>query len=262
VADETQQQVPAAPVDVPLTSYLGRLVTVDAAVGADTVRLIFDTGGGETVISPRIAEQLGCTPSGRSIGYRMTGERIAFSYCPAVTISIGGMPFRHDQIAVWDVQALLPDGVPPVDGVLSLKTFAAQLFTLRLEERRLTLETTRTFRQQTEDMSRLQSRIATGPDGDELTVFVHGTVPDTGWFLLDSGNLDVVQARPHYGRPTVPSVSETWEAELRLHGLPAVPTLFRTREIIYDGVLSEEFLRQWTFAFDLSAKAVWAAPAH
>lgn len=191
-SDERPQSAHATPVEVALAPYVGRLVTIDAVIGTDTARLIFDTGGGETVISPAIAERLGCAPSGRSVGYRMNGDRIDFTYCPAVTLTIGGVPFLHDQIGVWDVQALLPPGVPPVDGVLSLKTLAGQPFTLRLKEQRLTLETSQSFREQVDGMSRLRSRLATGVDGDELTVFVRGAVRDTAWFLMDSGNLDVV----------------------------------------------------------------------
>jgi hypothetical protein len=90
-------------------------------------------------------------------------------------------------------------------------------------------------------------------------VFVRGTVDDTLWFLLDSGNLDVVQAAPHLRNRTSSSSGAPWEAELTLDGLSGVRTMFRTRDIIYDGALSEEFLRLWVLAFDLSANAVWAA---
>jgi hypothetical protein len=255
VADQTL----ATPVEIALTPYIGQLVTVDAVIGTDTARLIFDTGGGETVISPAMAERIGCTPSGRSVGHRMNGDRVEFTYCPSVTLSVGGIGFGHDQIGVWDVQALLPTGVPTIDGVLSLKTFADHPFTLRLAEQKLTLETPDTFRAQLEGMSRLRSRIATGSDGDELTVFVRGAVGDTAWFLMDSGNLDVVQAGPHLQTTRSSDASETWDAELTLDGLPGVPATFRTRDIIYDGVLSESFLRQWVFAFDLSVNQVWAA---
>ena len=245
------------PVDIPLEPYIGRLVTVDALAGTDTLRLIFDTGGGETIISPRAARRLGCTPSGRSIGFRMNGERIATQMCPSVTLIIGGVPFAHSRIAVWDVAAVLPQGAPPVDGVLSLKTFAAQPFTLVLAEGRLTLETPVSVRRRVTEMTRLTSRIATGTDGDELTVFVRGAVRDTAWFLLDSGNLDVVQIAPHVAGSTTPA--DTWESELRLDGIPAVRTTFRQRDMIYDGALSEAVLRMWTLTFDLADNAVWIA---
>jgi len=245
-----------APAQVALDPYIGRMVTVDVSIGGDTARLIFDTGGGETFISPEMAKRIGCTPTGRSVGFRMSGERVDFQLCHAVTISIGGVAFEHEELGVWDINAVLPEGVPPVDGVLSLKTFSAQPLTLDLGAGILTLETASSFRDRIRDMARLNSRIAPGPAGDELTVFVRGEVDAPAWFLLDNGNLDVVQAAPHLG-----SAENVWEHVLHLDGMPPVTTSFRTRDIIYDGVLSEEFMRQWLFSFDLASNEVWAMRA-
>lgn len=257
--DDTQLGSLTAPVEVPLTPYIGRLVTIDATVGPKAIRLIFDTAAGETIISPEVASQIGCTPSGRSVGYRMNGERITYAKCPGVTLLIGGIAFAHDEIAVWDVKSVLPEGVPPVDGVLSLKTLARQAFTLQLAERHLIFETITSYRRRIAAMTRLRSRLATGLDGDELTALVRGAAPGAAWYLIDSGNLDVVQAAP-YLQGTPASPDSTWQADLELEGLPALRTTFRTRDIIYDGVLSEEFLSQWNLTFDLSVNEIWAAP--
>jgi hypothetical protein len=256
---EPRHRTPAAPVDVPLLPYIGRLVTLDATVGQRTIRLIFDTAAGETIISPEVASRIGCSPSGRSIGYRMNGDRIAFAKCLNVTMLIGGIAFPHDEIAVWDVKSVLPEDAPPIDGVLSLKTLAKQPFTLQLAGRRITLETHDSYRHRIAGMNHLSSRLATGPDGDELSAFVRGAGPGGAWYLIDSGNLDVVQAAPHL-RAMPPNTEGTWEADLKLEGLPAVPATFRTHDIIYDGVLSEAFLRQFILSFDLSANEIWAAP--
>jgi predicted aspartyl protease len=252
------QEGTATPVDIVLSPYLGRLVTVNAVIDGDTVKLIFDTGGGETVISPEVANRIGCSPTGRSVGYRMNGDRVDVTLCRDVTVVIGDVSFEHEQLGVWDLQSLLPDEAPPIDGVLSLKTMAAQPFTLDLQRGRLTLETEASFDDRIQGMTRLGSRIATGTDGDELTVFVRGEVDSEAWFLLDSGNLDVVQAAPHLGAAVSGTSSEPWKHDLALGGFPAIATSFRTRDIIYDAVLSEEFMRNWVFAFDLESNQVWA----
>lgn len=262
-ADEVVQE-PAGPVDVALVPYIGRLLSVDAVLGADTARLLFDTGGAETFISPELAAKVGCTPSGRSVGFRMNGDRIEHSYCSDVTLVIADIPFHHERVGILDVGALLPADFPRVDGVLSLVTLSGRLFTLHLAERRLTLESPTSFRERIQGMSRLRSRIATGLAGGELTVFLRGAVGGgsqngKGWFLLDSGNLDVVQVAPHVRTGGDVNEQGTWEAELTLEGVSASPAIFRTRDIIYDGVLSEAFLRRWTLAFDLSQNEVWAS---
>ena len=248
------------PVEIALTPYIGRLVTVTALAGNDTVRLLLDTGAGETVISPAVATRLGCRPAGRSIGFRMTGEKVEFPLCSDVTLLLGGVSFEHSQIGIFDVRAVLPAGVPPIDGVLSLKTLANRAFTLRLGQRRLTIESRSSFAAQTRDMVRLQSRIATGPDGDELTLFLKGMV-DSGppvWFLLDSGNLDRVQLAPHL---TTQGRDSLRDGDVTLDGLGGIRTGLRTRDIIYDGVLSEGFLHHLVLTIDLAANAVWAHTA-
>ena len=245
-----------APVEVALNPYIGRLVTVDVVVDRDTARLIFDTGGGETFISPEVARHIGCTPTGRSVGFRMTGERVDMQLCHDVAISIGGVGFEHQELGVWDINAILPEGVPSVDGLLSLKTFETQPISLDLKTRSLTLETAASYRDRVLNMARLHSRLATGPNGDQLSVFVRGEVDSTAWFLVDSGNLDVVQAAPYLG-----GSEDVWEHDLHLDGMPPVSTSFRTRDIIYDGALSEEFMRDWVFTFNLASNEVWVARA-
>jgi hypothetical protein len=266
-ATDFAKQPAESPVQIPLRPYLGRLLTVQAVIAGDTLQLLFDTGGGETIISPKVATSIGCIPSGRSAAFRMSGERVDFSLCPGITLSLGGRAIAPEQVGVWDVQALLPPGAPPVDGVLSLKTFVDQPFSMELSAKRLILETAASLQTRVANMKSVRSRIATGVDGDELTVFLHGEVrgtnADSGWFLLDSGNLDAVQLAPHM-RVLDSSVmqsrsADTVTAALTLDGWPAVQSSFRIRPLLYDGALSEAYLRNWTFSFDLAAGKVWAA---
>lgn len=247
-------------IEISLNPYVGRLVTVNALAGDDTLKLLFDTGGGETYIIPDVANRLGCTPSGRSVGFRMSGEMVESQYCHDISLSIGGVPFQHETIGVWDINNVLPEGLPRLDGILSLKTFINQPFTIDLSSKRLILETKESLEDRTNKMTRLESRIATGPDGSELTIFLLGKVRDYGWFLLDSGNLDVVLVSQHLANKILLDTTNIWESELQLRNLSSVSTRFRTKDIIYDGALSEEFMRKWIFTFDLSINAVWVSP--
>lgn len=261
-SSQSYQSLPEQPVEIPLHPYVGRLVTVEAVVASDTLRLILDTGGGETLIGPEVACALGCMPSGRHVGFRMSGEKVVFQYCSDVTLNIGGIPFKHETIAVWDIRKVLPEDLPPVDGILSLKTFHNQPFTLNLAAKSMIFESGRSLANRIEPMTRLNSRIATGPDGSALTVFLHGKIKKSGWFLLDSGNLDAVQVAPHLDHNTASdsTSSEVWESRFVLDHVQPVLTKFRTRNIIYDGALSEAFMRKWIFTFDLADNAVWAKP--
>ena len=54
------------------------------------------------------------------------------------------------------------------------------------------------------------------------------------------------------------NVSDKNEAEFKLEGLPSHLERYRAKNIIYDGALSQEFMREYVFTFDLSSNAIWA----
>lgn len=258
-AEHTATADDPAAVTIPLRPYVGRLVTVAAVVGGDSLDLLLDTGGGETLITPQVAAALGCSPRGRSIGFRMSGERVEFAHCDSVIVEIGGRSFLHREIGVWDLMSVLPDGLPPLDGVLALNTFADQPFTLDLDGAELTLETRLSLEKRVQNMLKMEARVATGISGGDLTVFVRGIVDEPGWFLFDSGNLDLVQVAPHMLREVGTVPRELGQLPLNLLGLPPTEATVRVRNIILDGALSETFLRKWTWTFDLASGDVWAA---
>jgi hypothetical protein len=213
---------------------------------------------------PDVANRLGCTPSGRSVGFRMSGEMVESQYCHNISFTISGISFHHKMIGVWDINSVLPKDFPRLDGILSLKTLKNHPFTLDLSSKRLIIETKKSIEDRTNNMTRLESRIATGPDGSQLTIFLKGKLKDYGWFLLDSGNLDVVLVSQHLSNKIfIDSTvsSNVWESELKLTNLSSIAARFRTKKIIYDGALSEEFMRKWIFTFDISNNAVWVSPA-
>ena len=52
--------------------------------------------------------------------------------------------------------------------------------------------------------------------------------------------------------------TDTWQAQFKLDGYGDVMTECRTKEIIYDGALSEAFMRKFVFTFDLASNSIWA----
>jgi hypothetical protein len=191
----------------------------------------------------------------------MTGERVEFAQCDAAPLEVGGHVLVRSTVAVWDVMTVLPAEVPPLDGVLALDAFADRPFTLSLAARTLTLESTRSLERRIAGMTRLRSRIATGLSGGDLTVFIRGALGEPGWFLLDSGNLDSTIVAHHMLPPRGGAASGVESAPLSLEGLPARDVPVRVRDIVYDGVLAEGYLRQWTWTFRLATGDVWATPA-
>lgn len=255
-----QQATDDGSVVISLEPYAGRLVTVSATLRGERLALLLDTGGGQTLITPRAAARIGCEPSGRSISFRMTGERVAFEHCDSPALEIGGHSIARPEIAVWDVTAVLPKDLPPLDGVLALDTFAAQPFTLQLAARRLILESARSLERRTATMTRVRARTATGLAGADLTVFVRGALDAPGWFLFDSGNLDLTRVAPHMVQRGAAAPSQLESAALSVDGLPTRNVPVSVGDIVYDGVLAEDFLRQWIWTFRLASGELWVAP--
>jgi hypothetical protein len=211
-----------------------------------------------TLVTPEAASRLGCTPHGRSVGYRMSGEPVTFGLCDDVPLSIGGVAFPHPELAVWDLMSILPAGLPPLDGVLALKTFRDRPITLDLAARTLTLETATSLAERIRTMTPVEVRVATGLTGGDRTLFVRGVLDQTGWFLLDSGNLDRIQVAPHMVHAEGP-VPRTLDAvPFTIPGIGPTEVPVRVADILYDGALSESFLREWVWTFDPESAALWA----
>lgn len=65
--------------------------------------MLLDTGGGATLITPEVARQIGCTPFGRDVGHRMTGEAAEFQRCEALALSAGTWRRRIEPAGVFDI---------------------------------------------------------------------------------------------------------------------------------------------------------------
>ena len=247
------------PIVLELQPYVGRLVTVTGRLNGDSLRLLFDSGGGETLLAPRVADDIPCVPEGRSVGFRMSGERVEWPLCDEVSLDLAGQTVVDSVAGIWDVMTILPEGLPRLDGIISLETFRDRLLILNLAESRLELHTEGTFRQRVQTMLLVPMRPATGNDGSHLTVFLEGRLSGSdlsAWFLLDSGNLAETLLAPH-----VRNEAATSDVTLVFSDSLAVTAAGRTADIIYDGALSEAFLRQIVVALDLKRGQAWVAPA-
>ena len=109
----------AGPIAVPLSPWAGVLRSVTVMVDGTAHPFIFDTGGGETVITPEVAMAVGCTPYGRGVGFRMSGERVEFEYCDNVALRLGQVALAREPVGVFDLKSILPAGLPRADGALN-----------------------------------------------------------------------------------------------------------------------------------------------
>jgi hypothetical protein len=242
---------------MPLAAYAGRLRTLEVNIGGESLRMLLDTGGGQTLVVPSVAKQLGCASNGLSTGFRMSGERVQFERCGPRTMLVGGYVLAIPELAVFDVNALLPAGLPKLDGVLALDVFAQTPITLELKANRLVVETVRSLRSRAAHGENVPMRIATGVDGASAVVFVAATTPTAQqvWLELDSGNLDAVLLGRHVGTGDAGSPAST--ITLKLGAFETPPIRYSVRDLIWDGALNAQFMEAHAITIDMSREKLW-----
>ena len=269
VAACTQGGPKSPPLTLDMKPYVGRLITLDVQLGDQEAPMLFDTGAGVTAVTPELASALDCAPFGRLVGHRMSGERVDFERCGGQTISFGGREFSSD-IYVFDLMALLPEGLPALGGIVSLTSFADHPFTLDLENKQIIVETESSLRDRVKDAKQGELRILKGTGGDgEITVLV-GVDAEIGdlWFLLDSGNLDQVIVAPHTlvqlgataDLVSPLKIGDVTKQEIEIAGVGAATVDVRLSDILYDGVINEALMRRYLITFDLAAERIWFSP--
>ena len=249
---------------VPLKKYVGHLKTLDVMVQDKSFSFIFDTGGGETIISPEIAEMLHRSVYGKNTGFRMLGERVEFQRCDEVTLKISGLDFHLPQVAVWDIMSILPKGFPKLDGVVSLHTFSNHKLTLDLPNHQLLIETERSFKSRIRAMTPVAAIFSTGLQGREINLLIDIPIKGKNYrFLFDTGNIDKTKLAPQTAlemglRYDAGAKSRLEVGKIKLQiGQKLIETEAVIENVIYDGALDFGFISQSVFTMDLPHQKVW-----
>jgi hypothetical protein len=255
---------PEAPVTIALEPYgSGPLRTVKVVVAGDTLDFLMDTGGGVTIVSPAIAAKLGCTPSGRSSGYRLTGERLESKVCRDVPLTVGagaGGGWRTTvEASVSDIMRFLGPGAPPVHGMISLRTFERQAITLDQAGGTLVVESPRSLERRVRGTTPLRARLATGLQGGQLDLFVGVQAGGSEhWLLWDSGNQAPTLVAPALAEALGLGAEPGGDVPLALaSGLSPLASVRVKREMIHDGVLSTWLVRRAVWTVDLARGRMW-----
>lgn len=238
-----------------LLPYFRDLRVGRVAAGRDSLTLLLDTGGGATLITPEVARARGCEPHGADVGYRMTGEPVAFARCDSLRLSVGGWSVGLSPIAVFDVNALLPPQLPRLDGVLALDAFRGQVVTVDWAAGLLTV--LGGARADSAALAgALPHRIATGESGRFFSALVRvDGAREPLWFLLDTGNLRGTLVSKAVLRDSLLPLASATEAVLRIGRRPPVTLPFASADLILDGVLGTDYVRQGPVTLDLRAPA-------
>ena len=245
--------------DMPLRPYVGQLRTVQIDIAGHPATLIFDTGAGITAITPEFAATVGCRPHAHISGFRMNGERVSFQRCDALSVQIGGERSERE-LGVFDLAAVLPEGLPHVDGIAGLDIFDGRTITLLPGLSGVRVETA-SMPQNVAATAPGHLRLGREAGGVGLTAFARAQSPQGDiWLLLDSGNLAGVRLHPWaaaaLGAPT--GATATRRVNLSVEGAEAAAVDAQVvDDLIYDGALDAGFIEAHEVTLDLQHGRVW-----
>lgn len=241
-------------------------------------RFILDTGIGVDLISSKLAQRLGCPKTGISYrGQRMSGQslEVPLSWLPGLTL--GPVERKFVTCGVWDFQGFLPDTpeFAEIEGFLSLRSLQHIPFTIDYGSRQLILETPATLEQRLAEGTVVEVEL----DDDQgvcLTAFARLKLQGAGVARVevDTGSDSLILHRrfmaplglsPESNRvKTVRGSDETGHAFVRYFAdlkspiwlggqasLERSETRVMFQEIIYDGLIGHDFLKDYLVTYDL-----------
>jgi hypothetical protein len=248
---------------VPLESYGESQKVIHAKINDREGTFLFDSGGGVTTITPEFATEIGRKPWGKIVGFRMTGQRLDLARCDNVTLDLAGMREDLPIIGVFDLMSLLPPGASKLDGVICLDAFANKSITIDLANSRIFIETPESLAARIKAGTEEAVRMVRDSEGLALTMDAAvKTANGTAWMELDTGNDgDIVVAdwlADEFGLD--PTKRETRPIKFQLVNGITGQGSGHARDLIMDGNLGSQVLRNWIVTFDLPHGRAWLLP--
>ena len=255
---------------VPFSRVAQHLVAIPTtASGGLRSRFLLDTGIGVNLVFQAFAGRMGVIPTGETFtGRRMSGQPIPLGMGRLPSLRVGDLEVRDVPVGVHEM-GNLPRGMEDVAGILSLGFFDRVPFTI--------------------DYPRGEVRIGVDPrgsgvpvpirlirEGPSVSAYLRMLIPGdrTVEVEVDSGtDVLILHSKLMAGLgvdPQAPSTQRregtdetgfrytryfsTLHGQVRLEGAPEISqsdprAMFQ--EIIYDGLIGDEFLRQFAVTFDL-----------
>lgn len=252
------------PTVIPLENYLAAQKALHASVNGHEGLFLFDTGEGVSTISPAFAKKIGCEPWGRVTGFRMSGERLDFQRCDNLRFKVPGANLSAPIVGVFDIMALLPKDVPELDGALGLDIFAGRIVTIEPHANRLIIETPQSLAARIRHAKEIPARLVRDAEGVALAIDAGvPTAKGLAWMELDTGNGGTLVIGKHIAPlfGLKPDAKKPQPVSFMLTNGVHVSGTARTPDLIMDGNISNQFLKDWNLTLDLAHGRAWFVPA-
>ncbi len=265
-------------------------IRVNATIGERTAtRLMFDTGGGVTLLSRTLCAKVGCVEDGTFTGQRMSGQSLTLPMARVPSITIAGHRVTNARVAVLDTSSLLHPELG-VEGFAALDLFRDSAITIDYPGKRLVVESPSTLQERAR--AGVTTRVRVEHDGPSTVVYLPLTLDETSTasplemevdtgsnnLILDDRFMAPLGIDPAAtGVKRVEGTDETGHAYVRTyttlpravrvpspHGAPSVTAPAGSgvmfQRIIHDGLVGQRFLRPSAVTFDLVGGAMIFAP--
>lgn len=260
-------QTPSPIAVITLASYSpgATILTMHATVNGHEGTFMFDTGEGISMISPDMAQKIGCKPWGQVTGFRMTGERIDSPHCDNITFEMAAQSFAAPTAIVFDIMKFFPPNQPRLEGSIGLDLFAGHAITFEYSAKSIVVESPGSFAARVAHATEIPIRIVRDAEGVALTVDVGVPTPDgTAWMELDSGGgssfIIANHIAPLLKLDTLSKAKQP--VGFTIAGKIPVTAPARTMShMIMDGNINVPFLEKWDVTLDLAAGRAWVTPA-
>ncbi|MFN8554514.1 MAG: retropepsin-like aspartic protease [Candidatus Obscuribacterales bacterium] len=264
---------------IPFKYAANHILVIPAVVGGKETSFVLDTGAGVNVISETLAAKLGCTPAGTVAGKRMSGQTMTMKLVNLSALQIGSCLQRNLPIAAWkleDVFGGTPD-LTQVEGLVSLEFFRKVPFTIDYAKKLIFIETDESLKKRLSEGVSVPIQITHKRAQTSITMllwFSNGSYArvevDTGSgaLILDERYMrELGVFKDSMDVKKVEGIDETGHSYVRYFTkLPEDVFLAQSRlftqkkpkvqfqKIIYDGLVGDGFLSNFTVTYDLAHK--------
>ena len=260
-----QSTAPVAVINLEPYQDNPEFLTVRASVNGQARTFAFDSGEGVSMISPELAQAIGCKPWGQVTGFRMNGERIDAPHCDDITFDAAGQHFRAPSVIVFDLMKFFKPGQPRLDGSLGFDLFADRAITFEFSARSIVVESPASLAARIASATEVPIRIVRDAEGLALTVDIGVSTPEgMAWMELDSGGGNSIIIGKHIAPlfKLDPESKAMQQVSFTVGGKIPVTAPARVMDhMIMDGNVNVPFLKKWDVTLDLAKGRAWVAPA-
>ena len=257
---------------IPFSFFLNHVIVIAVSVNDNERKFIFDTGIGITVLTNVFAKSINAKTKGIYSGKRMSGQVISMPLAELRKIKVGPIERHEFTVGIFDTTGFPPE-LKEISGILSPDYFGDVIFTLDYENSEILL---RENISKIEDLCEFVVPLDIDKTDNSISIYINAITPSKKKVRLelDSGSdililndrlmdeMGINTDDPHL--KILKGVDETGEDYVRyitaLHGKFAIAgaeEIFQLnprvvfQDIVYDGLLGNDFLRSYKVTFDL-----------